>query len=382
MKIFLYLVEADLTSGASKCALELISHLKDTNYKPIVITQHKNNFNDFCNKTGIENYHIHYARICSLGMGYVGLFIAFFSRFFLNYFALKYLEKKIDFNKVSFIHSNGSSIDFGAYINKRKKFPHIWHVRDFFLFDKTWHPLVKNFPTYMEKNSTYIITTSNALRNTLIQHNVRPSKIKTIYDGIDFDNSSYESRDFQIVQKDVLNVVCVGHICQLKGQSVLIDAIAKMSESERKCFKFDFYGNFAPGEKTKIIKKITENNLDANVNFKGCSNNILPTLASYDIGIQPSHSEGFSRVTAEYMIAGLCVIAAEEGAIPELIQNGENGFLYKDYDSTELKEKLLYCYNNQKNMQKFAYNAKKKAIQSYNLNKNLTHIVELYNEIS
>lgn len=381
MKSFLYLIEANLTSGASKCALELINHLKKTNYKPIVITQHRNDFNDFCDKIGVENYHFHYARICSMGMGLLGWLIAYFDRPFLNFLALKYLEKKIDFSKISFIHSNGASIDFGAYIFKKKKIPHIWHVRDFYLFNKKWPPVVSNFPQYMEKNSTHIITVSKALKDYMLQQGFSTKKIKPIYDGIEINYPPNRKKNIR-TNKEILNVVCVGQLCELKGQEILIDAIAQMSNQERNHFKFDFWGSFMPGEKKHIIEKIKINNLEEYVNFKGYSKNISAILPSYDIGIQPSHSEGFSRVTVEYMVSGLCVIAEKEGAIPELIQNNEQGLLYQSYDSNELKNLLLYCYNNQNKMQKIATNAQNKASKLYNLKNNLNNIVELYNQIT
>ena len=381
MKSFLYLIEADLSSGASKCALELINHLKNTDYKPIVVTQHKSDFNDYCDKNGIENYSIHYARICSMGMGLFGWLIAFFDRPFLNFFALKYLEKRIDFNKISFIHSNGSSIDFGAYIYREKRISHIWHVRDFYLFNKKWPPLVKKLPQYMEKNSTLIITVSNALRECMIQQGFSPEKIKTIYDGIEIDGTLDEQKFLSPI-KEKLNVACVGQLSQLKGQEILIEAIAKMSEQERSCFIFDFYGDFLPGERNRIIKKVNRFHLENQIHFKGHSKNISKILPFYDIGIQPSHSEGFSRVTVEYMASGLCVIAEEEGAIPELIQNNEQGFLYQSYNSNELKNLLLYCYNNQSKMKKIATKAQNKASKLYNLKNNLSNIVELYNQIT
>ena len=107
MKTFLYLIEADLTSGASICGFELVKRLKGSGFRPIVITQHKNDFNDACNQLGIENYHFHYARICSLGMGFIGWLIAYFTHPFLNFFALKYLEKKINLRSLTVEANDG-----------------------------------------------------------------------------------------------------------------------------------------------------------------------------------------------------------------------------------------------------------------------------------
>ena len=381
MTTFLYLIEADLTSGATRCALELVKRLKNTDFRPIVVTQHKNDFNDVCNQLGIENYHFHYARICSLGMGFIGWLIAFFTHTFLNFLALKYLEKKIDFKNISFIHSNGSSIDFGAYLHKKKNITHIWHVRDFFLFDGTWRPLVKNFPLYLEKNSTKVVTVSKSLEEHLVKNGCSPQKVRTIYDGIDINSEQKRTARLSST-KELLHVACVGQICRSKGQETLVDAIIQMTETERSHFVFDFYGELKPDVKDVILDKIIKHKLGKIVVFKGYSKNILHDLNNYDIGVQPSHSEGFSRVTAEYMAAGLCVIAAKEGAIPELIQHNENGLLYEDFNSTELKDQLNFCFQNQEKMHALAKNAQAKFFNNYDIEINVRKILELYQSMS
>lgn len=380
MKRFLYLIEIDLTSGASLCALELIKQLKKTNFRPIVVTQHKNDFNDFCDNNGIENYHFHYARICSLGMGKIGWLIAFFLRPFLNFIAFKRLERKINLNTISFVHSNGASIDFGAYLHKKIGISHFWHVRDFFLFDKKWPPLVKNLPNYMSENATKIITVSKALEKYLISNGCPQNKVQTIYDGVTVPFKPSNRSPLE-AKKNILNVVCVGQICQLKGQITLVEAISKMTDEERSHFKFVFFGEIKRDVKEELAKKIKEFKLEQSMEFKGYSKNVLSDLVNYDIGVQPSHSEGFSRVTAEYMASGLCVIAAEEGAIPELIQHNENGLLYEDYNSQELKKHLLFCYRNQSQMHSLAKKAQQKFFSHYDIEINFSHILEQYNQI-
>ena len=380
MKTFLYLIGFDLTGGSTICALELIKNLQQTDFKPTVVTLHKNDFNDFCTKNNIENYSCHYGRICSMSKGFFGRSIAFFMRPILNYVAFKRLKQKINFNEISFVHSNDTCIDFGAYLQKKLGIPHFWHVRDFFLFEGMWPPLVKDLPSYMSKNATKIITVSKALENYLISNGCPLNKVQTIYDGIAVP-SELPRNSHSETPKDVLKVACVGQICRLKGQITLVEAISKMTDEERSHFKFVFFGEIKRDVEEELAKKIKEFKLEQCIEFKGYSKNVLSNLANYDIGVQPSHSEGFSRVTAEYMAAGLCVIAAEEGAIPELIQHNENGLLYEDYNSQELKKHLLFCYRNQSQMHSLAKKAQQKFFSHYDIEINFSHILEQYNQI-
>lgn len=378
MKRVLYLIGFDLRGGSTICALELIKKIQQTEFKPTVVTLYKNDFNDFCTKNNIENYSCHFGRICSMSRGFIGRSIAFFMRPILNYIAFKRLKQKIDFNDIKIVHSNDTCIDFGAYLHKKKGVLHFWHVRDFFLFDRKWPPLVKNLPCYMSKNATKIITVSKALENYLISNGCPQNKVQTIYDGIAVP-SKLPIISHSELSKDVLNVACVGQICRLKGQMTLIESISKMTDDEQRHFKFVFFGEVKNDVKEELAKKLKEPKLEQCIEFKGFSKSILSDLTSYDIGVQPSHSEGFSRVTAEYMATGLCVVAAEEGAIPELIQHNENGLLYEDFNSDDLKEKLLYCYNNQEKMRLLGEKARIKFFDNYELGINQKNILELYN---
>ena len=163
-KKILYIIEADLTTGSGKCALELIQLLANkSDFKPVVITQYKNSLNTACDKLSIENYHTHYARTCSLGMGRLGWLIAFFCRPFLNFFSYKRLKKQLDFKSISIIHSNSSSIDFGAYLHRKLQIPHIWHIREFLVFNHIWPAIVSKLPNYIVENSSCVITVSKQL---------------------------------------------------------------------------------------------------------------------------------------------------------------------------------------------------------------------------
>lgn len=378
-KKVLFIIEATLKSGAGRCAVELIQRIKDSpDFEPIVVTQYSNDINEYCSENDVENYHTHYARTCSLGMGRLGWLIAFFMRPILNKISYYRLAKKIDFSKICLIHSNAISIDFGAYLHKKTGLPHIWHVRDFLIFEKKWDSLIWNLPSYMMKNSSKIITVSNSLKKIFVECGIIGQNIQTIYDGIDLPKNA--NNDCSKQDNNIINVACVGYICDLKGQEVLIDAIIRLPIEKRSAFKFFFWGEFDPRFKTHILNKVADNDLESMVFFCGFSKNVFDELRNMDVGVQPSHSEGFSRVTAEYMAAGVCPIAAKEGAIPELIQDHVNGLMYEDYNSKELADLLLYCYDNQDEMKLYGQKAKEKAWQYYDFEKNYNQILDVYRE--
>jgi len=56
--------------------------------------------------------------------------------------------------------------------------------------------------------------------------------------------------------------------------------------------------------------------------------------------VQPSRRESFGLVVLEAMAAGCCVVAANLGHLPPLIEHGRTGFLYPPGDAQALAAQL------------------------------------------
>ncbi|MBU1122178.1 MAG: glycosyltransferase family 4 protein, partial [Candidatus Omnitrophica bacterium] len=65
-----------------------------------------------------------------------------------------------------------------------------------------------------------------------------------------------------------------------------------------------------------------------------------------DIFVLPSYSEGCPMVVLEAMASGLPVVVTPVGALPEIIEEGKNGFFVKIGDPISLKEKIILLANN------------------------------------
>jgi len=75
-------------------------------------------------------------------------------------------------------------------------------------------------------------------------------------------------------------------------------------------------------------------------------------------GIVPSiWHEPFGYVTLELMNRGLPVLGSNLGAIPELIQDGKNGFLFNPNDSSSLKKLIQNVYLDTHHLNEMSMNA-------------------------
>ena len=72
---------------------------------------------------------------------------------------------------------------------------------------------------------------------------------------------------------------------------------------------------------------------------------VLKYMSLSDVFVLPSLSEGFPNVVLEAMASGLPIVATKVGGLPEIVKNGENGFLIKPRNSKELAKKILLILN-------------------------------------
>ena len=66
-------------------------------------------------------------------------------------------------------------------------------------------------------------------------------------------------------------------------------------------------------------------------------------LKSYDFGVLTSRQEGLANTIMEYMSVALPCITSNGGAVPELIKNDHNGYLFNYNDEAALTKHLEHC---------------------------------------
>jgi glycosyltransferase involved in cell wall biosynthesis len=81
--------------------------------------------------------------------------------------------------------------------------------------------------------------------------------------------------------------------------------------------------------------------------FLGERNDVPEILARCNVFFLASKHEGLPISVLEAMRAGLPVVASEVGGIPELIEHGHSGFLYKQGDLEAASEALAALHDNQ-----------------------------------
>jgi 1,2-diacylglycerol 3-alpha-glucosyltransferase len=87
--------------------------------------------------------------------------------------------------------------------------------------------------------------------------------------------------------------------------------------------------------------------------------------------------EGQSIVTLQAVASGLPVIAADAGALPELVTDGKNGYLIKTYDHKSLSKKMNLLASSEKNREKFGIESRKISLE-HERSKALSRLENIY----
>lgn len=292
--------------------------------------------------------------------------------------AIHKIEDNIDLKTIDIIHTNSARNDIGCILKQKHGIPHVMHIREFGTEDFDCCIYRKNYYNFLNKNTDVFIAISQAVAKSWIKRGLEASKVRVIYNGIDFHEVS--APDFNHNNK-TLKMVIVGGICEAKGQLQIVRALSKISADILKNIELSIIGWGDPRYKDEILEYVNQHDLARNVNILEASNNVHEMLPKYDIGLMCSRSEGFGRVTAEYMFAGLGVIASDTGANPELIDNGVNGLIYRYGDEDDLAQAIMKLYVDRECLNLYAKHAYDDAHARFTIKNNVENIKRIYSEI-
>jgi glycosyltransferase involved in cell wall biosynthesis len=149
-------------------------------------------------------------------------------------------------------------------------------------------------------------------------------KMKLAYNGV--KTSLYEERKSENFGK----MIVASHLRESKGIQDLIEAVNLLPEENKVLLKIDIYGE-GPMQK-ELERKVELYHLENQITFKGSSSELPNLLQNYSFLLQPTYMECFSLSILEALAANVPVITTPVGGNPEIIKEGENGFIFKAGD--------------------------------------------------
>jgi len=212
------------------------------------------------------------------------------------------------------------------------------------------------------KNADAVIAQTNDMKITM--NKLCNREIVVIPNGVDLDRfdslSRAESRHkLNISDKDKI-LLFVGSLKPVKGTRYLVEAMSIIGQKSND-IRLLVVGD---GEERQMLEGLVAKlNLSQRVSFAGqVPNEVVPQyMVAADIFVLPSLSEGFPVTFLEAIASGLPIIATKVRGTPEIVAEGENGFLVSSQDSEKLAERILFLFENRELRERMGRNNREKA---------------------
>jgi colanic acid/amylovoran biosynthesis glycosyltransferase len=133
--------------------------------------------------------------------------------------------------------------------------------------------------------------------------------------------------------------VCIGRLCESKGQRILVEAAALLA-ADGLAFEINFVGEGPLRNELEALVRLR--GLSSRVRFVGAArlNDTRERIAGATAVVVPSLSEGLSFPALEAFAHGLPVVATAVAGLPELVEDGVNGWLVEPGSVNALADAL------------------------------------------
>lgn len=214
-----------------------------------------------------------------------------------------------------------------------------------------------------------IISPSEFIKNQLVNGKLKYSEIVTLHNFVNESvRNEYVLGDYAFY---------LGRLSKEKGILNLIEAIGDIPNA-----KLLIAGD-GP-ERERIEAYISEHKLDGRITLLGYQNqdSIHKYITNSRFVVIPSIcNENCPYSVLEAMEIGKPIVASRIGGIPELIADGENGYLYKADDINELKEKLMLMLDNDDKVNRFAQKSRELYESYYSPDSYYIELIKIYNKV-
>ncbi|WP_256211559.1 glycosyltransferase family 4 protein [Selenomonas ruminantium] len=371
--------------GANRSMLELIDNLQKLGLKITVITNGYGELNSELDKRTIFNRSFDMYPWLMIKKGRNRILWPL-KRCYYPYKNKKNIREIVaclQERNIDIIHTNNSVIDVGARVAANMHIPHVWHIREYGRYDYNLEFLYgdKYSISYMQENSAAIIFISQDLAKSYIERVSDITDFSVIFDGVALNNYSVK-RDFSIYEDDVLNLVVCGLVTPHKNQIEVLQAISILPANVKKHLRCQIVGGGGKKYLSKLQAFCRDKEIADIVEFLGYRNDVPEILKKAHIAVMPSHREAFGRVTVEYMMAGLGVIASDTGANPEIIQDGVTGKIYHLGDINALAECIADFVNNRDKLVRIATTGHDNALVEFDSMNCAQKVLAIYRQIN
>lgn len=261
------------------------------------------------------------------------------------------------FPNVLTIHGNHRLI---AKVNQSKPFSYAW--------------LAARLETWTIPRSQGVVSITHYTEDAVKDLAKRTWVVPNAVDASFFDVNARSS------EEKVPRILCVGHISVRKNQNAFIRALDSLTPAGK--FEVLFLGMAAAGrayddEFLRLVKERPWCVFGGMADRAELKNHLRDATAL----ALPSLEDNCPMVVLEAMAAGVPVVAAKVGGLPDLIEEGKNGFFCDPLDARSMAEGVKKIVQEKSVAHELARRAKEEALRRFLPEVIARRHVEIYREV-
>ncbi|MGE4425856.1 MAG: glycosyltransferase [Solirubrobacteraceae bacterium] len=243
-------------------------------------------------------------------------------------------------NDVRLVHTNTSVTLGGAAVARSTGLPHVWHVREIYAgFARAWPGLRRLLQT-----ADALPCVSEAVR-AQFAGTARADRATVLHDGLGAAPPPVpraEARRTLGLADDAFVVAVLGRISPWKGQRLLVEALAAPSLRHADDVVALVAGEAwrrAPGPVRELRDRATALGVGRRLLTPGFVEPVGLVYGAADVVVVPSTDpDPLPNAALEAAAAGCCVVAADHGGLPEILDAGRLGVLVPPGDAGALAD--------------------------------------------
>ena len=255
-------------------------------------------------------------------------------------FPLSYIHRLVQERDVEIIHAlmdYSTNTAAASFVSKVTDIPFVYNVQGMgtrtgrFVVDALAECYDWTIDRFISRNAKKLILLSKSLISRTRKLGVPDSKVVVIPSGVDSAHYNPERPEVKRRASQLRgefgfhNEVVVGFVGRLypaKGLTYLFSAVKRI-QSKLPNITLLVVGDGAQRKELEAMSKM----LKVKTIFAGWQHDVVPYYSLMDIFVLPSLFEGLPNVILEAMAMRKAVIATKVGGNPDVLSDGENGFL-------------------------------------------------------
>lgn len=276
----------------------------------------------------------------------------------------------------SVIHATSlKSMVYAWMLGYKKRIPVIWHHHDIMplrLSNRLW---LKG----ISLGATKVIVVSQAAKDSLTAAGVPGHKVQVIRNGLDPER--WPSRIPSSKGSEKLYIGYVGELSPRKGLDWLPKIFSELDAKYADRYFCSIVGEALSDPEFGVrIRREMQPWLDRKVvEFVGRQENISEWMQKFDVLLVPSRQDPYPTVIMEANFSGTTVIARPRGGIPEMIINGETGYLCSELE--DFVDRIKEFLEDRDSLVELAKQARRFAESDFSVSKMARDFESVYSEL-